>query len=169
MFLPWLAQRTLQGGLKMNTESYPKFPNKKTLSPCGDDVKNLGAHQALLNVNLPALMRMHDEGKATVAFPCNGKTYYFSRSRVEAMDHLLSGEKKRGITVTLILLNAPRFFDSFQEKELLDICIHPDFTWDDPQAFISAFPMNTEGRGYYLLHPVIYAGERQSLDLDFDN
>lgn len=133
----------------MNTETYPKFPNKKTLSPCGDDVKNLGAHQALLNVNLPALMRMHDEGKATVAFPCNGKTYYFSRSRVEAMDHLLSGEKKRGITVTLILLNAPRFFDSFQEKELLDICIHPDFTWDDPQAFISAFPMNTEGRGYY--------------------
>ena len=50
----------------------------------------------------------------------------------------------------MILLNAPRTFGSTGEQALLDKVIHPDFDWEYPSAFISAFNTETEeGLNYY--------------------
>ena len=52
--------------------------------------------------------------------------------------------------MTMILLNSPRLFGSTGEKALLDACLHPHYDWNCPNAYISAFDMETEeGQGYY--------------------
>ena len=134
--------------MDINTESYPVFKSKKTLQPCGEDSSVLGVEQAVYNVNLPALMSLYRTPE-TIGFSCEGEEYYFHVSQVSRLDDVMRAQKKKNITVTLILLNSPYLFDSMKEKALLDICIHPDFSWEDPDVFISAFPYFTEGRRYY--------------------
>ncbi len=134
--------------MNMNNEPYPVFRHKKALQPCGDDSLVLGVEQAVYNVNLPALMSFRRTSES-ICFVCEGKEYYFHASQVRNLDVVMREQKKKNITVTLILLNSPFLFGSMQEKKLLDICIHPDFSWEDPGAFISAFPYYTEGRSYY--------------------
>ena len=89
-------------------------------------------------------------GRETIPFTVNGRTFYFLKERVAKLDAYMEDMTKRGIAVTAILLNAPRLFDSTGEEALLRACIHPDFDWNEKNAFISAFSMKTkEGQAYY--------------------
>lgn len=107
--------------------------------------KKLGLAQSLVNVNLPNLMTLLP-GRDDIAHEFNGRSYYFRREAVEALD-----EKMRAATLnTLILLNSPRLFGSTGEGLLLDACIHPHYDWNCSNAYISAFDMETEeGQNIY--------------------
>lgn len=128
-----------------NTSPYPQPATIKTLDGSSEVLEKLGIRQGLLNVNLPNLMTTVP-GDDTIDYAFNGRTYYFRRSAVEAVDrHMLSVPM-----TTMILLNSPKLFGSTGEKELLDSCIHPHYDWSCPNAYISAFDMETEeGQGYY--------------------
>lgn len=131
------------------SEPYPKFRTKKTLSECGEDYEKLGIEQTVLNINLPAIMTLHPQ-KENIEFQVNGETYFFLKKRVDEIDQFMERAAKRHIAVTAILLNSPRLFDSTGEKELLTVCIHPDFDWSEKNAFISAFSMKTRtGQAHY--------------------
>lgn len=128
---------------------YPSFQTKKTLSECGDDYENLQIEQTVLNINLPAVMTLHPQ-EEDIAFVVNGESYFFRKKKMDEIDCFMEMAVRRNLAVTAILLNAPRLFDSAGEKELLDICIHPDFDWKEKNAFISAFSMKTrKGQAYY--------------------
>lgn len=125
------------------------FKTKKALSCDNGDLESLGIEHTLLNINLPTLMR-EEPKEGDIAFKCQGKTYYFSAAAVEKTDGFLKTAWNYGIAATAILLNAPRLFGSNQEEGLLKKVIHPEFEWDSPDAFISAFNMvQEEGRAYY--------------------
>lgn len=125
------------------------FRNKKALSCGNEDLKILGIEHTLLNINLPALM-WAEEREDALPFTCQGKEYWFDRKHVEEIDRELQYAWSYGIAATAILLNSPQRFGSHEEEALLKKVIHPDFEWEDKNAFISAFPMETEdGRNYY--------------------
>ena len=125
--------------LAENSAPYPKPPIIKTLSAPPGVAKKLGLHQGLINVNLPNLMTMKP-GPDDIPFAFNGGTYHFRRCAVEKLD-----EQMKSVPInTLILLNSPKLFGSTGERELLDICIHPHYDWSCPNAYISAFNVETQ-------------------------
>jgi len=128
-----------------NTEDYPTPPFIKTLGAPPQLSKKLDIRQGRHDISLPGLMSTVPT-EDTLEYRWNGKTYYFLRSVVEKLD-----EQMRSVPfTTMILLNSPRSFGSTGEKALLDTVIHPKFDWKFPQAFISAFDMETEdGQSYY--------------------
>ena len=124
-----------------NAAPYPQIPTIKALAAPPLLAKRLGVIQSLINVNLPNLMTTLP-GKEDILHMFNGRAYSFRRSAVEKM--------RAAPFNTLILLNAPRLFGSTGERPLLDACIHPRYDWDSPNAYISAFDMETEeGQGFY--------------------
>jgi len=132
-----------------NKSDYPLLPTKKTLHGTEEDILALGIRQQPININLPNLMTTV-KSDDTIDFEHDGKTYYFIKKAVEAVDQQMKHSKKLGLVVTMILLNSPRLFGSTGEKALLDKCLHPGFDFESPDAFISAFNMRThEGQGYY--------------------
>ena len=125
------------------------FRNKKALSCGNEDLGILGIEHTLLNINLPALL-WAEEREDALPFACLGKEYWFDKTQVEEIDKTLQYAWGYGIAATAILLNSPQRFGSHEEEALLEKVIHPDFDREDPNAFISAFPMETEdGRDYY--------------------
>lgn len=125
------------------------FRNRKALSCGNEDFGILGIEHTLLNINLPYLMWAEPKEDA-IPFSCEGREYWFDRSAVEEIDRTLQYAWGYGIAATAILLNSPQRFGSHEEEALLKKVIHPDFQWEDPNAFISAFPVHTEeGREYY--------------------
>ncbi len=128
-----------------NTSPYPQPPTIKTLSAPQEICQQLDIQQGLMNINLPHLMTTLP-GRNSMPYIHNGRTYFFRRNVVKQIDEQMS----RMPMTTMILLNSPRLFGSTGEKALLDACIHPGFDWDSPDAFISAFDMQTEeGQGYF--------------------
>lgn len=125
------------------------FRNKKALSCGNEDLEILGIEHTLLNINLPALMWAEKKEDA-LPFVSRGREYWFDREQVEDIDRQLQYAWGYGIAATAILLNSPQRFGSHEEEAFLKKVIHPDFQWEDKNAFISAFPMETEeGRNYY--------------------
>jgi len=129
----------------LNAADYPQPDIIKMLGLPADLAKRYGVRQGLMNINLPALMAAAP-GPDTMEYAFNGRVYYVRRSVVAQID-----EGMRAVPMaTMILLNAPRLFGSAGEKALLDACIHPRYDWACPNAYISAFDMETEeGQGYY--------------------
>lgn len=126
-----------------------KFITKKALSCSNEDLKELGIEHSLMNINLPAMM-LEEPMEDSISFLCEGKEYWFDKAYVESIDACLLEMWKYQVCVTAILLNAPRLFGSRKEEALLKKVIHPDYDWEDEEAYISAFSMNTEeGRAYY--------------------
>lgn len=126
-----------------------RFVTKKALSCGNEDLRELGIEHTLLNINLPALM-WEEPREDAIPFACDGQEYWFDREQVEQIDAHLKYAWGYGIAATAILLNSPERFGSHGEEALLRKVMHPDFEWDDPNAFISAFSMDTEdGRRYY--------------------
>lgn len=141
--------------------AYPQPETKKALECTPEDAKILGVRQSMTNINLPAIMTLK-EGEDTIPYQHNGKTYYFIKSRVEAMDQRYRTLYENGVMMTAILLNAPRLFDSTREKELLDRVIHPGYDWEQENAYISAFNMRTEEGQDYFRAFVEFLAERYS-------
>ena len=128
-----------------NTGDYPQPPIIKTLGAPPQLSKKLNIRQGRFDISLPNIMTTVP-GEDTIPYEHNGRTYYFIKSRIERID-----TQMRSVPITtMILLNAPRLFGSTGEKALLDACIHPNYDWESPNAYISAFDMTTEeGQGYY--------------------
>jgi hypothetical protein len=128
---------------------YPQPDTIKALAAEGEDLKELGIKQSLVNINLPALMTLNTE-KAVIPFESEGRIYYFNKDRVSKLDEFMQNTYRYGICVTAILLNAPKLFDSGNEEALLKQVIHPAYDWASKSTYISAFPMTTpEGQGFY--------------------
>ena len=128
-----------------DASDYPQPDIIKTLGLPGDLAKQYGIRQGLMNINLPALMAAAP-GDDTIEYPFNGRVYYVRKAEIESIDAAMSAVPM----MTMILLNSPRLFGSTGEKALLDACIHPHYDWACPNAYISAFDMETEeGQGYY--------------------
>lgn len=145
------------------THPEEKFVTKKALSCNKEDAKILGIEHTLLNINLPAMMRevpLVD----SISFLYSGKEYWFDRKAVEETDAVLISAWECGMSATAILLNSPRLFGSNAEQALLDKVIHPDYDWQDPQAFISAFSMDTPGGKAYYEAFVAFLSERYMRD-----
>ena len=133
------------GDVPADVSDYPRPDTVKTLGLPADMSKAYGIRQSLMNINLPALMAAAP-GEDTIDYPFNGRVYHVRKVAVESIDEAMASVPMR----TLILLNAPRLFDSTGEKALLEACIHPRYDWSCPNAYISAFDMETEeGQGYY--------------------
>lgn len=128
-----------------NTADYPQPPIIKTLGAPPELSRKLDIQQGRYDISLPGIMSTVPT-QDTIPYEFNGKTYYFLRSRIEGID-----EQMKSVPITtMILLNAPRTFGSTGEQALLDKVIHPDFDWEYPSAFISAFNTETEeGLNYY--------------------
>ncbi len=128
-----------------NTSEYPQPPIIKTLGAPPELGKKLDIQQGRFDISLPGIMSTVPT-ENTIPYEFNGKTYYFLRDRIEQMD-----KQVQSVPIsTWVLLNAPRTFHSTGEKALLDKVIHPDFDWEFPNAFISAFNTETEeGLNYY--------------------
>ncbi|NLC73994.1 MAG: hypothetical protein GX685_01915 [Clostridiales bacterium] len=147
--VPGFSYVTKMEGIARNNEAYPVFDNPKTLSECGDDYVNLGISQTVININILAIMAV-ETAKPVIPFELNGRTFLFLKSATDELDGFFGRMKKLGITVTAILLNAPKLFDSTGEEALLSKCVHPDYDAEYPHAFISAFSAKTiEGQIYY--------------------
>ncbi len=124
---------------------YPKLRSIKTFGADRDIMEELGIEQARYDINQTMMMTAFPT-ENTIPFEHNGRTYYFLRDAVEKVDELMRSSPIQ----TPILLNCPRLFESTGEVALLDACIHPDYDWTEPTAFISAFNVETEeGLGYY--------------------
>ena len=134
-------------GVPADETPYPRPDIIKTLGLPGELAKKYGVsiRQGLMNINLPALMAAAP-GPGTLEYPFNGRVYYVRGSAVEEIDAAMASVPM----MTMILLNSPRLFGSTGERALLDACIHPRYDWNCPNAYISAFDMETEeGQGYY--------------------
>lgn len=128
-----------------DVSEYPTPPIIKVLGGSREFRDSLNIRQGLMNVNLPNLMTVFP-GEDTIPHEYNGRIYYFRKKAVEDVDRATSSIE----LMTMILLNSPRLFGSTGEKALLEACIHPGFDWESPDAFISAFDMQTEeGQGYF--------------------
>ena len=128
-----------------DASDYPQPDIIKTLGLPPDMARRYGIRQGLMNINLPALMAAAPGGD-TIDYPFNGRVYHLRKPAIQAID-----EAMRGVPMmTMILLNSPRLFGSTGEKALLEACVHPRYDWACPNAYISAFDMETEeGQGYY--------------------
>ena len=135
----------IAGDVPENISEYPQPPIIKTLGAPPELGKKLDIQQGRFDISLPGIMSTVPT-EDTIPYEFNGKTYYFLRSRIERMD-----KQVQSVPIsTWVLLNAPRTFSSTGEKALLDTVIHPDFDWEFPNAFISAFNTETEeGLNYY--------------------
>lgn len=135
----------VDAGMQENTMPYPQPAIIKTLGAPPELSEKLNIQQGRLDISLPCLMTTVP-GDDTLPYDFNGRTYYFRRSAVEQVD-----KQMRSVPIsTMILLNSPKLFGSTQEQALLDACVHPHYDWECPNAYISAFDMETEeGQGYY--------------------
>ncbi len=150
--------RNIFGGIRYVTDfddsaewnyDYPQPDTIKALAAEGDDLRKLGIGQSLVNINLPALMTLDTE-RDVIPFNSDGMTYYFNKDKVSKLDELMLSTYRYGVTVTAILLNSPKLFDSSKEEALLKQVIHPAYDWSSKSTYISAFPMTTpQGQGFY--------------------
>ena len=128
-----------------DASAYPQPEKIKMLGLPADMARKYGIKQGLMNINLPALMAVRPAEDA-ISYTFNGRSFYFIKSAVEAIDRQMQATP----ITTMILLNSPRLFGSTGEKALLDACIHPKYDRNCPNAYISAFDMETEeGQEYY--------------------
>lgn len=132
-----------------NQSDYPQPETIKALYGTPEDIAALSLHQSPCNINLPAIMTLQP-GENTISYEHDGKTYYFLRERIEALDAQMIDAANNGLLITMILLNSPRLFGSTGEEALLRDCIHPCYDWNSAETFISAFNMRTPaGQGLY--------------------
>ncbi len=122
-----------------NVYPYPQPDTIKTLVCDHELGQEFGVKQSRFDVSLPGFVSLKEQ-PGTIPFEFEGRTYYFYEEPVKHLEANMAGFEVN----TLILLNSPRSFGSKNEKELLDICVHPKYEWDWPGAFISAFNMTTE-------------------------
>ncbi len=132
-----------------NGDPYPQPECIKALGGRIEDIRALGLHQTLMNVNITNIMTVNP-AEETIDFALDGETYHFRAARIREIDAAMRSNTENGLLTTLILLNSPKLFGSTQEKALLDVVLHPKYDWNAKDAFLSAFNMEQEaGQNYY--------------------
>ncbi len=118
---------------------YPKLDTIKSLNCRYEIGAPLGCdQQGRPDVNLPQYMSLREQ-PGTIPYRFEGTTYYIFEDALRSLDELIHGYK----TSTVVVLNSPRSFGSKREKDMLDVCLHPNYEDGQPHAFISAFNMTT--------------------------
>ena len=130
----------------VNDSPYPEHKYIKAINASPDMQKKMfNVEQGRPDVSLPGLMTLQPD-KDTIEFIREGKTYYFRGAPVRHLDEYM---KAYGDS-TFILLNSSKSFGSRGERALLDVCLHPRYDEENPNALISAFNMRSEdGVAYY--------------------
>ena len=134
------------------TFPYPEVDTKKGLQISdAADAAILGVKHSAINVNEgDFLMPAPVEGN-TIFFEHDGRTFYFRKSHVEAMDKDFIELTEIGCVITLILLNSPRWRVDI-DPAFWEVIKHPAYTGksEDGTGLISAFNLVTEeGLAYY--------------------
>ena len=107
--VPICAARYISNPEALAHVSLPKKNNgKKGLILDGAKIGNgntevltLGVQQAAYNINLEDVIG----GNKVIAYPYNGKTYYFDSSYMSQYDHCVRITSSQGISLTMVLLN----------------------------------------------------------------
>lgn len=111
-----------------------------------DDALKLGVGHAALNLNLGTIIRPEKTDR-TVTSITGGREYYFDAEYLAGFDRRVKELSDRGVVVTLILLNSPKWDGVEIHPALRQVLLHPDY---DPEGFISAFNVVTpEGLAHY--------------------
>jgi len=127
--------------------SYPAADSKKGLQVTDtEDALALGIRHAALNVNLGDFMMEYPEGANTIYFRFDGEDYYIRKSIAEHTDGCIRPLSDAGVTVNLILLNAPAWLTQVSERFWKKIA-HPTY---EEEGNIALFDVMTEeGCRYY--------------------
>ena len=132
----------------VNNSPYPSHRSIKSMNASPELQKSMfNVEQGRPDVSLPGLMTLErDDPEGVIEFEREGRTYYFRKPEVLYLDRYMQAYDHS----TFILLNSSRSFGARGESALLDVCIHPDYDAEDPNALISAFNMKTEdGMAFY--------------------
>ncbi len=134
------------------TFPYPETDSKKGLQISDPaDAKILGVKHSAINVNEGDFLMLVPEEGNTIEFIHEGRTFYFRKSHVMHMDMVFHELTEIGVTITLILLNSPRWRCDI-DPAFWEIIKHPAYTGkaEDGTGLISAFNLVTEeGLMYY--------------------
>ncbi len=89
------------------------------------DLDDLGITSVTVNVPFTAYMRSRQSGN-NIEHKYGGKSYYFDRSQITALDAALTECQKRSIVVAAIILVQPAA--SCPDKDIGNLLQHPDFS-----------------------------------------
>lgn len=132
--------------------AYPDADSKKGLQISDPaDAKILGVKHSAINVNEGDFLMPAPEEGNTIEFVHDGRTFYFRKDHVEGMDKNFMELTELGVTITLILLNSPRWRCDI-DPAFWEVIKHPSYTGKagDGTGLISAFNLVTEeGLAYY--------------------
>lgn len=128
------------GARGQNPEAYPQAPSKKGLQvQMVDDALALGIRHAALNCHLASLVDL-EQRPDSIPFRLDGHEYFFRAARMAALDGQVQPLSKRGVIVSLILLNYEN------GSEPLDaIFMHPRYDRAARTNRLSAFNASGEG------------------------
>lgn len=115
-----------------------------------DDAAALNIRQCIGGFSQPASMAMPDTPDTT-PFVSNGKTYHFKNAVIRKLDSYMQPMAKLGIHALLRHHNDPFYYGQMADEGIVDTIIHPDYDYDCPSTFISAFNLRTEeGVGHFI-------------------
>lgn len=119
--------------ISVHQDPYPKTRSKKGLQvQMVDDAVALGVQHAGFNVDIGGCVTLNPH-PGDFAWPMDGRTFWFNRGYIEAIDHEVKTLSQTGATVTLILLNY-----SHPGSPPNAILQHPNYDTNCP-GHISAF------------------------------
>ncbi|WP_147304702.1 DUF5722 domain-containing protein [Thermasporomyces composti] len=130
-----------------NDFPYPEAPSKKGLQvQMTDDAEELGVQHAAINVPLNEMMLLAEEDPAdTIRFDYAGRTWYFDRSHVEALDNQIKPLSDNGQVVNLILL----VYRSSNPNSAAHVLIHPDADLENGGPVFGFNTVTAEGVAYF--------------------
>ena len=110
--------------ISTNREPFPEAKSIKGLQvQMTGDAQELGISHAALNVAYNELMYKAGNFPAnSIPFEVEGKTYYFRKDRIEAMDRQVKSLSDNGIIVSLILI----MYNTKDAQSANEYLIHPD-------------------------------------------
>ena len=91
--------------------------------------KDMGVGNTVINWNLSEMIYANEDANGkkvdnskranTIAYKCNGETYYFSKSYVEMQDSLISAYSKAGINISLVIISWAKTWTNDYPSSLL--------------------------------------------------
>jgi len=157
LFSRWAAYRGAKqlGGVCYATKILPEVPQNDAPYPQPSTINcicrpwrpwartELGALQTQFDVNLPQLMTVHPQPE-DIVYRFDGEDFYFQRKNIEELDQFLLSEPEVTHTAVMVSAFGRNKPVSQCDREEIEAFYHPDFDWDCPSAYISAFDVQTE-------------------------
>ncbi len=108
-----------------------------------EDLLQLGAKQAISGYSQPGSMVSPDTPGA-YEHRFAGRSFFFKKETVDAVDRYMQNLAKHGVRSVVRCHNDPFFYGESADEAILDVIIHPDYDYDSPSTYISAFNLRTE-------------------------